>query len=116
MDEINEKTVAEAVGKAIARRRSASGLTQEQVAEKLDVGNEAVSRMERGIVIPNVVRLYQMASAFGCEASDLLSEASPRSDDQGRRISALLQQLNDSDRQLLIGLVEQLAARLKTPS
>ncbi|MBD1599864.1 helix-turn-helix domain-containing protein [Pseudomonas typographi] len=113
MTDIDEKAVAEAVGKAIARRRSNSGLTQEQVAETLGVGNEAVSRMERGIVIPNVVRLYQIAAALGCEASELLSEASPHTDDQGRRISALLQQLDEADRHLVIGIVEQLAARLR---
>lgn len=100
------------VGQAIARQRSLSGLKQEQVAERLGIGIEAVSRIERGIVMPNVERLFDFASIFGCEATELLSEASPRADDQASRISRLLASLNQADRQLLVEMVERLSGRL----
>jgi transcriptional regulator with XRE-family HTH domain len=90
-----------------------SGLTQEAVAEHLGVGNEAVSRIERGIVMPNITRLLEFADIFGCEAADLLSEVSPLVDDQASRISHLLASLNQSDRQLVVELVERLVYRLK---
>lgn len=110
--EIDQKLLAASVGRAIARRRIRSGLTQDEVAERLGIGNEAVSRIERGIVIPNISRLYEFASIFSCEASELLSEASPRSDDQARRISLLLAELSDADRQMVVGLIEVLGERL----
>jgi transcriptional regulator with XRE-family HTH domain len=54
------------------------------------VGNEAVSRIERGVVIPNMSRLIEFATIFNCEATELLTEASSRPDDQAIRISQLL--------------------------
>ncbi|MBV7515832.1 helix-turn-helix domain-containing protein, partial [Pseudomonas sp. PDM25] len=56
--------LARRVGQAIAKQRSRSGLTQEEVAERLGVGNEAVSRIERGIVMPNIERLLELAGIF----------------------------------------------------
>ncbi|MGS0735065.1 MULTISPECIES: helix-turn-helix transcriptional regulator [unclassified Pseudomonas] len=56
--------MAGVVGRAIAKQRIRSGLTQEEVAERLGVGNEAVSRIERGVVIPNIGRLLEFAALF----------------------------------------------------
>lgn len=113
MSGISQKNLAESVGRAIARHRLRVSLTQEEVAERLGIGNEAVSRIERGLVIPNIARLYEFASIFHCEAADLLSEASPRSDDQARQISRLLDALTEADRQLMLGLVQGLGERLR---
>ncbi|MGA4815312.1 helix-turn-helix domain-containing protein [Pseudomonas aeruginosa] len=46
----DQKALAEAVGRAIAKQRMRCGMTQDEVAEILGVGNEAVSRIERGII------------------------------------------------------------------
>lgn len=103
------------VGQAIARQRTRAGLTQEEVAERLGVGNEAVSRIERGIVIPNIARLFELAEIFGCEASELLTESSPRAEDQAAHISRLLTPLSPADRQLMMAWMERWAERLGTP-
>ena len=42
-DDIKQLTLT--IGKAIARHREACKLTQEEVALRLEIGNEAVSRM-----------------------------------------------------------------------
>lgn len=112
MAQAETKQLAALVGRAIARQRSRSGLTQEQVAERLGVGNEAVSRIERGIVMPNIERLVELAAIFGCETADLLTEGSSRSEDQARRIYALLSRLEVADRDLVMDLVERLVGRL----
>ncbi len=112
MSVANQKVLSESVGRAIARQRMRSKLTQEEVAARLGVGNEAVSRIERGIVMPNIARLFEFASIFNCNAADLLSEASIRPDDQASRISQLLTTLEDADRQLLVEMLERLADRL----
>lgn len=108
----DQKDLAEAIGRAIARQRMRAGLTQEEVAERLGVGNEAVSRIERGIVIPNIIRLFDFASIFGCEATELLSESSPLPDDQASRLSQLLVTLNQPDRELLVEVIDRLSERL----
>jgi transcriptional regulator with XRE-family HTH domain len=109
----NLKGLAGTVGQAIARQRVRNGLTQEEVAERLGVGNEAVSRIERGVVMPNIARLLELAAIFGCDAAELLTEASSHPNDQATRISRLLATLAPADRQLLMDWIEQLAARLK---
>lgn len=108
----NQNDQAGVIGHAIAKQRIRKGLTQEEVAERLGIGNEAVSRIERGVVIPNIARLFEFAAIFECEAAELLSEASPRSDDQASRISQLLASVDLADRRLVLDFVERLVARL----
>lgn len=109
--DLNELAIA--VGRTVARQRMRRGLTQEEVAERLGVGNEAVSRIERGIVMPNVARLVEFAAIFGCEAAELLTEARPSPNDQASRISQLLSTLDRADRQFVMEWVERLTERLR---
>jgi transcriptional regulator with XRE-family HTH domain len=113
VNKADQKRLADSIGRAIAKQRVRSQLTQEEVAERLGVGNEAVSRIERGRVIPNIVRLIELAEIFNCEAAELLGQASFHIDDQSRRVKHLLAPLNPNDRQLIIDLVESLSTRLQ---
>lgn len=112
MSRTKSKQLAELVGQAIARQRMRCKLSQEQVAEKLGIGSEAVSRIERGVVMPNIERLIELATVFGCETADLLTEGSTRQEDQARRLQGLLSVLDSDDRTLVLEFVESLVARL----
>ena len=104
--------LAEVVGRAIAKHRIACDLTQEQVAEQLGIGNEAVSRIERGVVMPTIARLAELANIFRCDIADLLTEVSNRSNDQATYLARLLLTLSNHDREMIVEIVERLAARL----
>lgn len=106
------KSLARRVGRAIAKRRVTCGLTQEQVAERLKIGVEAVSRIERGVVLPTVVRLGELAAIFRCEVADLVTETSSQPKDQARHIERLLSGLAHEDRAMILEIVERLATRL----
>jgi transcriptional regulator with XRE-family HTH domain len=112
MPEHETERLAGAVGKAIAKRRVASGLTQEQVAERLDIGVEAVSRIERGIVLPTVVRLGELADIFECNIADFVTETSSRATDQANHLARLLSKLGSADRTMVVEIVETLTTRL----
>ncbi|QLF94885.1 helix-turn-helix transcriptional regulator [Pseudomonas sp. ABC1] len=112
MPKTDVKKLADVVGRAIARQRVRCKLSQEQVAERLGIGSEAVSRIERGIVMPNIERLAELAEIFGCETAELLTEASARAEDQARHLHSLLAILDKDDRQLVMGVVESLVERL----
>jgi transcriptional regulator with XRE-family HTH domain len=99
------------IGRAIARQRRRSGLTQEEVAERLEICSEAVSRIERGLVIPNIARLLEFAAIFGCDAAELLTEASPHPNDQAIHINRLLASMCQADRQLAMEILEHLSKR-----
>jgi transcriptional regulator with XRE-family HTH domain len=109
---INQDALAKAVGRAIAYQRQQRGMTQEDVAERLQIGMEAVSRMERGIVVPTIVRLAELAQIFGCELTDLLRETSSRPLEQAVRLAHQLEQLTDDDRQWVTDTMTDLMSRL----
>ncbi|MEE9710034.1 helix-turn-helix transcriptional regulator [Aeromonas caviae] len=112
MTDINVELLAKSVGKAIGRQRQQAGLTQDQVAEHLSIGMEAVSRMERGIVVPTIARLAELAQLFGCELADFLRETSPRRTEQGIVLGQKLARLDSDDRALLLETFERLVERL----
>ncbi|MHB0818230.1 helix-turn-helix domain-containing protein [Stutzerimonas stutzeri] len=112
---MNEHALARVVGKAISKRRVVCMLTQEEVAERLNIGNEAVSRMERGIVMPTVARLVELAGIFDCPVGDLLIESSNRAEDQGRAITNLIGTLSNKDRAFVLEMVASLSAHLAKP-
>lgn len=111
MPKNDSKPLAEQIGRAIARQRIRRDLSQEKVAEKLNIGAEAVSRIERGLVMPNVERLVELAAVFECETADLLTEGSSLPADQARRLQSLLASLSSEDRLLVLDIVERLVER-----
>ncbi|MFB9866670.1 helix-turn-helix domain-containing protein [Vreelandella sulfidaeris] len=113
MNKTEQKNLAGNIGRAIAKQRVRSQLTQEEVAERLGVGNEAVSRIERGRVIPNIIRLIELAEIFDCEAAELLGQASCNIDDQTSRMKQLLAPLTPKDRILILDIIENLTIRLQ---
>ncbi len=112
MSGINVNELGKAVGLAIAKQRQRKGLTQEAVAERLGIGMEAVSRMERGLVVPTVVRLAELAQIFECELADLLRESSTRPSEQGIVLAQQLERLTSQDRTLLLDTLSRLVERL----
>ena len=108
MDVDAKRRLQQAIGRAIARQRKAAGLTQADVAERLDLSNDAVSRLERGNIVPSALRLFELAEVFGCEVADLLNDSSPHSLDQALRLQGLLTRLDAPQRQLLLQAVELL--------
>ena len=58
--------IAVAVGKAIAEQRKLLGLTQPQVAERMNVEKETISRLETGTISQTVERLQMLSEALNC--------------------------------------------------
>lgn len=59
------------VGRRIAASRREAGLTQEQLADRIGVTFETVSRIERGLVSPSLARIVGFATVIGIEVQDL---------------------------------------------
>jgi len=54
--------------------RKKAGLTQQQLAEKLNYSDKAVSKWERAEAIPDVVVLKTIADIYGIKVDDFFSE------------------------------------------
>jgi transcriptional regulator with XRE-family HTH domain len=113
MDKLRELTLAKKVGKAIAERRHAQGITQEVMAEQLGVGLEAVSRMERGQIMPSVARLVEVAELLRCPVQNFLIAGSDRAMDHGIQLATKLGKLKPADRDMVLEILERLMMRLK---
>lgn len=107
-----EEAVNRKIGRTIATKRKAAGYTQEEVAERLQIGNEAFSRIERGLVSPGIFKLYEMAEMFECGVETFLIEGSRRPIDQAGHLQQMLAKLSAADRQMIVGIVETLSLRL----
>lgn len=100
------------IGQAIAKYRKQAGLSQEQLAEALGIGYEAVSRMERGVVIPTVDRLIHIAEIVNCPTTELLTQSSPRPSDEVVHLHQLLCSLSHENKRWLIAQIEAWALQL----
>lgn len=67
-------------GQKIAAERKKAGLTQEQLADEMQVSRQAVSRWESDLAFPETDKLVKLARRFGCTTDYLLMpDASPDS-------------------------------------
>ena len=60
------------IGQFIAVMRKANGMTQKQLAEKLNVSDKAVSRWERDETAPDISLIPVLADLFGISCDELL--------------------------------------------
>lgn len=63
--------LASIVGANIAALRAKRGWNQTQLAEKLGMGPDSLSRMERGLVAPRFGRLERIAETLACPVAEL---------------------------------------------
>ena len=59
------------LGKKIRQLRFKAGLTQEQLAEKLGIGAQSVSKWENAVAMPDITALPLLAEIFGVSIDDL---------------------------------------------
>ncbi|MDR0856223.1 MAG: helix-turn-helix domain-containing protein [Clostridiales bacterium] len=81
MSETAPKDYKVIIAANIARLRRGAGLTQLQLAEKLNYTDKAVSKWERGESVPDVIMLKTIATLFGVSVDALLSEPQSQADE-----------------------------------
>lgn len=61
------------IGKYIAGKRKALGMTQKQLAEKLNMSDKSVSKWERGICLPDVSVYMELCEVLGISINEFLA-------------------------------------------
>ena len=84
------------IGKFIAQRRKAAGLTQLQLAERLGITDRAVSKWETGKAMPDCSLMLGLCGCLGITVNDLLC---------GEVIT--VEQENEKTQQLILDLAKQ---------
>lgn len=98
------------IGRCIAKKRHEAGLTQEDVAEALNLSTEGYGRYERGETPASLLRLSKLATLFGCGLDELVVETSTGLTAQAQHIANLLQGMSSSDRSEIVSIIEKISA------
>ena len=67
----------ESFGQRFARLRKSKGYTQEQIAEKVNISYQAVSKWENDISSPDISILGELATILGVTVDELLGRVDP---------------------------------------
>lgn len=103
-----------ALGRAIAQRRKMCEYTQDDLAGMIGVDAETISRFERGVTLPSLNRLDNLATALGIGIAELLGQSSQIHSDQMTRLAEIMSHLEPAERALLLGIAELLVRQKST--
>ncbi|MHC3434946.1 helix-turn-helix domain-containing protein [Delftia lacustris] len=98
------------VGRCIAKKREAAGMSQEEVADKLHMSTEGYARYERGETPASLMKLSKLATLYGCGLDELVVETSTGLTAQAQHIANLLDGVSSSDRDEIVKIVESICA------
>ena len=100
------------IGSRIKAERNMRGLTQENLAEKLDVSVGYVSQIERGITKISLDTLAEISVILDCDIAKLITGTVIDSENyKSAELNAYLASLDRRDRQLLLDFIKLLATR-----
>lgn len=107
-----EDKFSKRIGKALAKQRLEKNWRQEQVAEKINVEQETISRFERGATLPPLLRLIVLADLYGVPLDTLVRSGSSRPLDQAADIVTSLAALNEENREWVRHWIKELCDKL----
>ena len=98
------------IGNRIKRYRKKAGLTQEKLAEKLDISVSFQSRLERGAAKISLEKLVQTAEFINVSISQLITGAKENSEDYlNTDISRITKDFNAEKMKLLLEIAGVIA-------
>ena len=100
------------LGRNIRERRNQLGWTQATLAELVRVDVETISRIERGAIVPSILKLEQIAGVLGLPLAELLRSSSTLAQDQSLEILDWLRNLSEADRQFVLEATQRLCKHL----
>lgn len=68
------------IGERIKRKRQEKGITQEKLAEKMDISIAYLSRIERGASNINLKRLVEISELLDTNVSELIIGTNPKTE------------------------------------
>ena len=97
--------LAKRLGRHIAERRKQLEWTQEQVAERVNVDAETISRFERGANLPSLLTLEKLSTALHLTVGDLLSKQRTEAANETAVFDALIARLSPDERAFVMDMV-----------
>ena len=93
--------------RTIARWRTAHGITQEALAQAINIDPMTISRFERGITLPSLVTICELAAVFDVSMAQLLGDVPPQNSGDVQVIAALLKNFSGGEREFVIDTLKR---------
>lgn len=104
--------VNDKLGLIIQEKRKLFGLTQEELAEKIEKTPGFIGQIERGICMPSIDTLTQLISILAIDANEIFYEEKPDSL-SFCELNHLVSQWNNNDQLFLLEFIRLMDKRLK---
>ena len=104
-----DKKLAEIVGENISERRRRLGLSQKELADRLEISQDAMARMEKGRIAPKMGRLQDIADNLQCTVSYLFRTHDEATEERAASIADILKTLPAVGHEALVELVASAA-------
>ncbi len=99
------ETDLKAIGRRIYAARVRLGMTQEKLAEQMDVSIQMISNLERGNKEIKITNLIKLASILGTSTDDILLG---RESASGKRLDEKIALLSEEDRRLIESIADRM--------
>jgi transcriptional regulator with XRE-family HTH domain len=106
---MDDEKLKKQIGANLSAYRKRQGLTQAELAEKLNYSDKAVSKWERGDSVPDVLTLMQLADLFDITVNELVADPDVLPDNLGkmeRVMGAAVERTlkRKADKKIILGL------------
>jgi transcriptional regulator with XRE-family HTH domain len=108
-----QSALAYRLGRNLSHYRKRARLTQEQLAEAIQVEVATVSRYETGVTLPSLVTLESMAASLRVSIADLLAEKNPLPSDESEQVRSMLESLSSDERKAVLEMLTTLVGLLR---
>lgn len=89
------------IGDKIREKRIKLGLTQKELAEKIEVGKTTIGNWETGVSAPDEEKIIKLMLALDCDANylfadyDTTKEKEPSPNDNGEKLKVFISEIVD---------------------
>lgn len=99
----------ESLGHKIKKLRKKKSLSQERLADKADLSQQHISRIEKNLTYPSVATLSKIAKVLGIQLDDLINTQITNADDKyAYEILRKLDFLNIAEKSKVSGYIDRI--------
>lgn len=104
------------IARRIKTARKLAGLTQEQLAEQIDISTNAVAKLENNLMTASLQTLVNIANVLHMDINDLLCEERPAEEEssQDAFLCGLIRGLSSADKDFIIHVINGMKLYQKT--
>ena len=110
---MKKELLSEIFGQNIQRKRKQLGMTQDALAERLGIGQQSLSRMERGTMAPKFERLQEIADVLHCSVAELFIASEQNLHEVRLTLCELINDLTKRESDAVMNMVREMVAIFK---